>query len=554
MKTLLSKISVWHFLAIGIVYFMALRVDIMDIDASQYAEISREMTQNGSYLKLYDHGKNYLDKPPFLFWVSSASIGIFGNNNIGYKLPSVLFAFLALWGTYRLTRLLYDEKTAKIAALILGCSQAFFLMTNDVRCDTILTAWVALSLWLLKEWDIQRKIKYLLLGSAAIGFGMMTKGPIALMVPLFAFGSDWVLKRKWDRLLDPRYILSLITIALVLLPMSIGLYLQYDGDPSAVDENGHHISGLRFFYWTQSFGRITGESKWNNGTGPEFLYQNMLWSFLPWILILTVAVVIRIAGIIRQRFRLQEGQEWLSTGGFLLTYLALGSSKYQLPHYIFVAFPLAAIMTASFFRDYVDENKYAKVARILFPVQYVVLFILIVAALMIAVYVFPGGLPPVVLWSVLFILLAWYFLRYKEKDKVVMVSFAAMIFINIFLTNYLYTPLLRYQMGSQIGQYLKSNNIPNDKFFVYKTDNFVNSIDYYAGYTCTYSADTLLAAKGDYVLVEQGGLDEIKNRKKIPFHLVHQGERFKVSELTGTFLNPSTRKEAVTPYFLLLLD
>ena len=39
----MPKVPFWVFIFIAIVYFTAVRVDIMDIDASQYAEISREM-------------------------------------------------------------------------------------------------------------------------------------------------------------------------------------------------------------------------------------------------------------------------------------------------------------------------------------------------------------------------------------------------------------------------------------------------------------------------------------------------------------------------------
>jgi hypothetical protein len=102
----MPKVPFWVFLVLAVLLFSAARVDIMDIDAAQYAEIGREMTHNGQYVQIYDRGHNYLDKPPFLFWVSAASMKVFGANNLGYKLPSIIFALLALYATYRLGRLL----------------------------------------------------------------------------------------------------------------------------------------------------------------------------------------------------------------------------------------------------------------------------------------------------------------------------------------------------------------------------------------------------------------------------------------------------------------
>ena len=63
--------NIWIFLIIIAIYFCATGVDTMDEDASQYAIMSMEMKQTGNYLKVYELGKDYLDKPPFLFWTNS---------------------------------------------------------------------------------------------------------------------------------------------------------------------------------------------------------------------------------------------------------------------------------------------------------------------------------------------------------------------------------------------------------------------------------------------------------------------------------------------------
>src|SRR5437899_6077749 len=87
----MPKIPNWVFVLLGILLFSAVRVPIMDIDAAQYSEMSREMSISGDWLHLYDRGWNYLDKPPFLFWVTSFSMKLFGATNFAYRLPSILF-------------------------------------------------------------------------------------------------------------------------------------------------------------------------------------------------------------------------------------------------------------------------------------------------------------------------------------------------------------------------------------------------------------------------------------------------------------------------------
>ena len=64
-------------LATLFVYFLGFNLDVMDIDAAQYANMSREMLQSNNPLFLYDVGMPYLDKPPFLIWVSALSMKLF---------------------------------------------------------------------------------------------------------------------------------------------------------------------------------------------------------------------------------------------------------------------------------------------------------------------------------------------------------------------------------------------------------------------------------------------------------------------------------------------
>ncbi len=546
----MPKIPFWIFIVIAIIYFTGVRIDTMDIDASQYAEISREMLKSGDFLHIYDRGLNYLDKPPFLFWVSALSMKIFGVNNFGYKLPSILFALWALYATYRLTRLLYGDVTARMAALILATCQGMWLMTNDVRCDTILMSWTITAVWLIQEYITGKKLKYLLWGSAAIAFGMMTKGPIALMTPVFCFGTDWVLKRQWRNFFNPAYLLGIAVIGILLVPMSIGLYQQYDMHPDALVNGQQGVSGLRFFYWSQSFGRITGESPWKNGVDITFLYSNMLWSYLPWVLLLTPALIINIAQLAIQKFRLLPEQEWLTTGGFLLSYMALGSSAYQLPHYIFIAFPLASIISARLIFQMVEEKRYRKLHAFMKPFITVVMAIILFVALVLVAYVFPSGFMVVTGWAVATAL--WIFLATFKgmPGKVFMLAASGMIIANIFVTNHLYTTLLRYQVGSQAGRYIHDRSLPVDQVVTMGVDDPLNCLQFYAQGTIAGIDNPTQLAGRKYVLTMDKGLNELQ-QNGMNYKTLHHGPFYKVSELTPDFLNPATRSKVVKHFYLV---
>jgi 4-amino-4-deoxy-L-arabinose transferase-like glycosyltransferase len=98
-------------------------LDVMELDAAQYANISMEMSYNKSFLEIYYRGADYLDKPPLLFWLSSLSFMLFGVGNFAYKLPSVIILLLGIYSTYRFTQMWYSKQIASFAALIFASTQ-----------------------------------------------------------------------------------------------------------------------------------------------------------------------------------------------------------------------------------------------------------------------------------------------------------------------------------------------------------------------------------------------------------------------------------------------
>src|SRR5690606_39267899 len=157
----------------------------------------------------------------------------------------------------------------------------------------------------------------------------------------------------------------------------------------------------------------------------------------------------------QQTFRLHAGQEWLTAGGFILSYLALGSSRYQLPHYIFVAFPLAAIMVAALLKDFFEVKRFQHLHNIFRPVQWATSFLLPVAALLTVVYVFPAGVVWVILWTAALGVLLFIAFNKSIKPKMFWLSVAAIMLSNFFLTNHFYYRLMDYQLGNQLAEYIE---------------------------------------------------------------------------------------------------
>lgn len=541
------------FAVIGAVYFIGIGVDTMDVDSSQYAAMSREMKESGSYLQVYEQGKDYLDKPPFLFWASALSMNIFGENNFGFKFPSILFAIFAIIATFRFTRLFYDRTIALLSAAVLASCQAIFLITNDVRTDTLLMSWVIIAMWQLAEWYQSKKLLHFLLGAAAIGAGMVTKGPIALFVPIFAFGSHFVLKREWKQVLQPVYLLGLIVIAVVLIPMSIGLYQQFDLHPEKTVNGLKNVSGLKFFYWTQSFGRITGENVWNNNAPFSFLFENLLWGMLPWTLFFIAGLIRELVKIVYNRFTVARNEEFLTTGGFVLSYCSLGISKYQLPHYIYVVLPFIAIITAKMVHTLLWEKKLNWLRLIVIPIQWFVIAVLLVAPFLILLFAFPSAsVWPWVVSVISLIAVAALLLNKEINRKLIAVSLSAIIGLNIFLSSWFYPSILMYQAGNVAGRYVAEQNIPKDQFYMYKFIGNGTSLHFYSKRIVKGLNDLQAVKTGMYLLTMEEGLGDLaKNNKQ--FEIVLEGLDYHITALTGKFLNKETRDAQCKKYYVVKL-
>ena len=90
-----TNIYIFYIVLCIIIYILgSLFIPLMEIDSVQYANISREMLQNKSFLQIFDQGKDYLDKPPLLFWLSSLSMYLFGLNDFAFILECYSFLII----------------------------------------------------------------------------------------------------------------------------------------------------------------------------------------------------------------------------------------------------------------------------------------------------------------------------------------------------------------------------------------------------------------------------------------------------------------------------
>lgn len=531
------SINEWFILFVAFVLVLYSLVSPMEVDSAQYAEMSREIARQGLSLEFFDKGTDYLDKPPMLFWLSALSIKLFGVHHFAFKLPSVLICLLACYFFYKYICLFYEKTIASLAVVILLSTMAFFHMTNDIRCDALLMSFNVISIYFLSLWWRQQKVIDLLWCICFIALGMMTKGMIALILPAIVYVYCLIINKKWNLLFKWEYIPALILLVLMLLPMSIGLYRQFDMHPEKI-VNGHdHVSGLRFFYWTQSFGRITGESVWNNNAGFFYLANALTWQLLPYTILLIYSIVL----LLKQK---KIGQNWIndpfSVPIVVFGYLMLASSKYQLPHYIYIVFPYLTLFIAIVS----VRTSYSKFWRT-FQLSFLYLMILFV------LFILLFSMPMMNLdWAKIIlsvILLGFIFYTYYQKKMgLIHLSAFVSLTLHVLIASIFYIHLLEYQRGNLMADYIQTHALDKSNISYYGF-NGMHSLDYNVDFD--FPVDTELKNGRMYIL--DANTKQTLDQKDETYTLMHTIQSFGVSNLSGRFLDPSKRSKVLSEYYLI---
>ena len=558
-----SRVFLWLFGAITLVYLPGFNVEVMGVDSSQYALISREMTETGEYLQVQSYGRDYLDKPPLLFWVNSLIFKILGYHNWSFKLGSFLFTLLGVYSTFRLGKLLYSARTGRMAAILLYSCQAMFLMNNDVRTDTILTASTVFAIWQLVAWLNSKRWLYLVGSALGIALAMLTKGPIGIMVPALAIAGYLVGKRRWRDFIRWQYLPMLLLVFLFISPMLWGLYQQYDLQPAKEVamitpeglETRTGVSGLRFYFWTQSFGRITGESDWSNNAGPFFFVDNFIWSFLPWSLTFLLALAWQIRRAIWSLGKKAPFPELLTLSGFLLPFIAFSLSNYKLPHYIFILYPLAAILTAHWWQSIYElpGAKYWRIAS--YTAQQITLVSITVVMVLVLFRYFPGNNWALIAACLILILTASYLVSRGTESfmPVVLASVMVILAANLVMNTWFYPQLMQYQPGESLVRQIDERGIDHNQVRTCRFSSF--SFDYYMGNFSSISVgvaqigEELNDQKPLYVVTDAKGKETIEDSYEST--VIHQMGTHSVTMLDLKFLNPRTREETLKQVYLL---
>lgn len=515
-------------------------VTVMEPDAALYASISKTMVQSGDFINLFVEGKDWLDKPHFPFWMIALSYKVWGINNFAYKLPALLFWGMGLWYTYRFTLALYNRSIGRLAALIYVTAAHLVISNSDVKAEPYLTGLIIGSIYHFYRASEKKISWHLVTGSLLAACAIMTKGPFVLITIGAGFIVEWIILRKWTEFVNPRWWLAILLVLIFILPELYCLYVQFDLQPQKIVFNKTGVSGIRFFFWDSQFGRFfnTGPIK---GKGDLFFYfHTILWAFIPWSLLLVAATGWKLSNLNKN----YGNPEFITIGYLTLTFIIFSISRFQLPHYLNILFPFLAIISAQYLYS-INKSRNIKIAK---WVQNCVTFLLIVLVLAITVFFKLPRLYFPLLWILLFIILAFSLFTTNNLTNLFGRSFFVAILIYGFLNLFFYPALLKYQPGSEAAFYI--NSLPSKQKAVCYPVNYYSFI-FYLNTPIQYLDINEIKKQKEpmYIFTKQENLDSLVSHG-LKVDILKHFAGFHTSQLSGKFINYTTRQEVVKDYIV----
>jgi 4-amino-4-deoxy-L-arabinose transferase-like glycosyltransferase len=169
---------------------------LFEPDEGRYAQIPREMLTAGEWIVPTLQGEPYLDKPPLFYWLVMLSYAVFGYHDWAARLIPALAMHASVLISYVLGRRLVGERSAFWGALLLTVSPIFFGVGRLLVLDGLLTAWLATALlaaFLAQSKPERQRTalrwrsgsdRWWIIAAIACGLGVLTKGPVALLLVL----------------------------------------------------------------------------------------------------------------------------------------------------------------------------------------------------------------------------------------------------------------------------------------------------------------------------------------------------------------------------------
>ncbi|MBU1364010.1 MAG: glycosyltransferase family 39 protein [Gammaproteobacteria bacterium] len=306
----------------------AYNLPLTDVDEGAFSEATREMMARGNLISPTLNDAPRHDKPILIYWAQAASVAVLGVSEIGFRLPSIVFALLWVFALFRFCVRHGNQMTAQIASLVMALTLVVGFIAKAAIADALLNLLIALAMFGIYDYFVAcrdgkpaAKTRRLLFGVyAALGLGFLAKGPVAVFFPLLISGLFFVSAGAWRDWLKAVFFWPgwLLFLAIV-VPWHVLVYL---------DQGDAFFCG---FYLKHNINRYADTFE---GHGGRWWYYFavaplILLPFTGWLL----AITGKLAGALRQNDSGALLERFLIIW-FVVVFAFFSFSGTQLPHYL----------------------------------------------------------------------------------------------------------------------------------------------------------------------------------------------------------------------------
>lgn len=300
---------------------------LFDLDEGAFSEATREMLVGKDYITTYLNGELRFDKPILIYWFQLVSVKLFGLNEFALRLPSALAGTLWALVIYIFTKDHFGRNQAFFAVLFMVAALQVNMIAKAAIADALLNLFVALSMFHIYRFYEAREKRYLYFAFLFIGLGALTKGPVAILIPLAVSFLFFAYKRElkvWVRgVFNP---LGILIFAAVALPWYVAEYMA---------QGQAFIDG---FFFKHNVGRFGNSMEGHSGSLvyyiPVLIVGMMPFSYF----------ALKALGSVKRFFREDLHLFLFLWFAFVFVFFSLSGTK--LPHYVIYGYTPLFILSA----------------------------------------------------------------------------------------------------------------------------------------------------------------------------------------------------------------